>query len=118
MSCNVVVLDIAIRLCLTNENARDADGGFGIKDWEMKLVPIAADVADAARKSRVMMSKIAFIVASSLLTPILSSLLHEIMPVTSMKRHAAQAPRVRPIISTKKYSDKYHNIVGYYGIAG
>ena len=80
MSCNVVVLDIAIRLCLTNENARDADGGFGIKDWEMKLVPIAADVADAARKSRVMMSKIAFIVASSILTPILSSLLHEIMP--------------------------------------
>ncbi len=68
MSCNVVVLDIAIRLCLTNENARDADSGFGIKDWEMKLVPIAADVADAARKSRVMMSKIAFIVASSLLT--------------------------------------------------
>ena len=96
-------MDIAIRLCLTNENARDADGGFGIKDWEMKLVPIAADVADAARKSRVMMSKIAFIVASSLLTPILSSLLHEIIP------------RVRPIISTKKYSDKYHNIVGYYG---
>ena len=107
MSFNVVVLDIAIRLCLTNENARDADGGFGIKDWEMKLVPIAADVADVARKSRVMMSKIAFIVASSLLTPILSSLLHDnIMPCHFHERHAAQAPRVRPIISTKKYSDK------------
>ena len=61
MSFNAVVMDIAIRLCLTNENARDADDGFGIKVWEMKLVPIAADAADVARKSRVMMSKIAFI---------------------------------------------------------
>ncbi len=61
MSFNAVVMDIAIRLCLTNENAQDADDGFGIKVWEMKLVPIAADAADVARESRVMMSKIAFI---------------------------------------------------------